>query len=85
MNETDMAEMMEWQARCRDLETSKEQIREERDLLRDQCESAMKRLREAVTTRELYWERIVELEAALSKATSQVQRLELRLAQGTEL
>ena len=34
MNETDMAEMMEWQARCRDLETSKEQIREERDVAR---------------------------------------------------
>lgn len=33
MNEQ-MAETMEWQARCRDLETSLEFVREERDLAR---------------------------------------------------
>jgi len=80
-----MAELMEWQARCRDMETSKEQLREERDLLRAQLDSAMKYLREAVTTRELYWERIVELEAALSKATAQAERLRINLQQGIEL
>lgn len=78
MNETDMAEMMEWQARCRDLETSKEQIREERDVARLQWQIEHEKS-------ELYWGRIVELESALSKATTQIERLRLHLQQGIEL
>ena len=78
MNETDMAEMMEWQARCRDLETSKEQIREERDVARLQWQNEHEKS-------ELYWGRIVELESALSKATMQIERLRLHLQQGIEL
>ena len=80
-----MAELMEWQARCRDMETSKEQLREERDLLREQRDGAMARWKEAFERSEMYWERIVELEAALSKATAQVERLRIHLQQGIEL
>lgn len=80
-----MAELMEWQARCRDMETSKEQLREERDLLREQRDGAMERWKEACDKNEMYWVRITELEAALSKATAQVERLRIHLQQGIEL
>lgn len=77
MNE-ELAELMEWQARCSDLQTVNEQLRDERDL-------ALREWREAKSVSELYWSRIVELESALVKANSMVSRLRLHLQQGIEL
>lgn len=77
MNEG-LAETIEWQARCSDLQTANEQLREERDIARKQWQ-------EAQQTKELYWSRILELEAALSQATSYAQRVRLHLQQGIEL
>lgn len=77
MNE-ELAEVIEWQARCSDLQTVNEQLRDERDL-------ALREWREAKAVSELYWARIVELEAALTKANSVTSRLRLHLQQGIEL
>jgi hypothetical protein len=74
----ELAELMEWQARCSDLQTVNEQLRDERDL-------ALREWREAKAVSELYWSRIVELEAALGKANSVTSRLRLHLQQGIEL
>lgn len=73
-----MAELLEWQARCRDLETSREQLREERDIARKQWQ-------ESHAKSEMYWGRILELEAALSNATAQVERFRIHIQQGIEL
>ncbi len=77
MNEG-LAEMIEWQARCSDLQTVNEQLREERDVARKQWQ-------EATQTKELYWSRILELESALSRATAYAHRVRLHLQQGIEL
>lgn len=77
MNE-ELAEMMEWQARCTDLQTVNEQLRDERDL-------ALREMREAKSISELYWSRVVELEAALMKANSITSRLRSHIQQGIEL
>lgn len=77
MNE-ELAELMEWQARCSDLQTVNEQLRDERDL-------ALREWREAKSISELYWSRVVELEAALMKANSITSRLRQHIQQGIEL
>lgn len=77
MNE-ELAELMEWQARCSDLQTVNEQLRDERDL-------ALREWREAKAVSELYWSRVVELESALSKANSITSRLRQHIQQGIEL
>lgn len=77
MNE-ELAEMMEWQARCSDLQTVNEQLRDGRDL-------ALREWMEAKSVAELYWSRIVELEAALTKANSMTSRLRAHIQQGFEL
>jgi hypothetical protein len=73
MNE-ELAEMMEWQARCGDLQTVNEQLREERDVARKSWEQAQ-------ATNALYWERILDLEKALNLATAKITHLQ----QGVEL
>lgn len=68
MNEG-LAETIEWQARCGDLQTANEQLREERDVAREAW-------RKAADLNELYLERIVELEKALNLATAKINTLE---------
>jgi hypothetical protein len=68
MNEG-LAEMLEWQARCGDLQTVNEQLREERDFARKAWE-------EEKRTTALYWERILDLEKALTLANQKVTNLE---------
>lgn len=68
MNEG-LAEMMEWQARCGELQTVNEQLREERDAARNAWQ-------EAQATHELYWQRILDLEKALNLATAKITHLQ---------
>ncbi len=77
MNEG-LAETIEWQARCSDLQTVNEELRAQRD-------GALAQWKQVCEVRDLYWERIVELEAALSKANAYAQRIRLHLQQGIEL
>lgn len=84
MNEG-LAETLEWQARCRDLETANEQLREEREILREERDGAMEHWRINKEKNEQLWERIHALEAALHEANAKNDRLRIHLQQGIEL
>lgn len=71
MNNETMAEMAEWQARTRDLETSLEQVRTERDSARASCDLQM--------------HEIMRLEEENRQLLALVGRLRLHIQQGVEL
>ena len=77
MNEG-LAESLEWQARCRDLETANEELREAR-------ESALTQARTLAADKEFLFQRVTELEEALRAANQKIGRLVLHLQQGIEL
>lgn len=77
MNEG-LAESLEWQARCRDLETVNEELRESR-------ESALTQARTLAADKEFLFQRVTELEEALRAANQKIGRLVLHLQQGIEL
>ncbi len=85
MNEEELAEMYEWQARCRDLETSNGQLREERDRYRAERDSSLKYWHENLNQMEPLWKRITELEELLARATAERDRYRLAVEQGREL
>jgi len=85
MNEEHLAEMFEWQARCRDLETANGELREERDRLRTERDTAVKYWHDNVAKNETLWARITELENVLFVATSERDRYRLMAQQGVEL
>lgn len=62
-----LAEMIEWQARCSDAQTSIERLREERDGLLTTI-TVLSQREDALVTR------ITELEAAVSRLSQQVAR-----------
>lgn len=78
MTEEDLAEMLEWQARCRDFETSNERIREERDSLINTVVTLRQREDALVT-------RITELEQLSQKQQTLIDRLTIHVQQGVEL
>lgn len=85
MNEEELAEMYEWQARCRDLETANGQLREERDRFREERNTSLKYWHENLAQMETLWKRITELEEALAAATAERDRYRLATEQGREL
>jgi chromosome segregation ATPase len=62
-----LAEMIEWQARCSDAQTSIERLREERDALLTTI-SALRHREDALVTR------VTELEDSVSRLSQQVAR-----------
>jgi seryl-tRNA synthetase len=62
-----MAELIEWQSRCSDAQTSIERLREERDALLTTI-VAMRQREDALV------ERVTELEAAVQRMTQEVAR-----------
>ena len=68
MNES-LAETIEWQARCGDLQTSNEQLREERD-------AARKAWKDAKEISDIYWQRVLDLEKALNVANAKIVSLQ---------
>lgn len=62
-----MAEVIEWQTRCNDLQTSNERLREERDALLNTLVQ-MRQREDALLSR------ITELEATLQRLTLEVSR-----------
>jgi predicted nucleic acid-binding Zn-ribbon protein len=85
MSNEQRAEMYEWQARCRDLETSLQQVRDDRDEARTQRDAALKNWNDAVQRATFLWHRVTELEHALNAAVSERDRLRTHVQQGVEL
>jgi hypothetical protein len=78
MTEGELAEMLEWQARCRDLETSNERTREERDSLIATI-SALRTREDALVAR------LDELERINAKQQTIINRFDIHIKQGLEL
>lgn len=78
MTDGELAEMLEWQARCRDLETSNERTREERDSLIATI-SALRAREDALVAR------LDELERINAKQQTIINRIEIHIKQGLEL
>lgn len=79
------AEALEWQARCRDLETSLERVREELDNYKESTRVAMVHINRSEQQTNEMFTRVVELERELATALSTIDRLRLHIQQGTEL
>jgi hypothetical protein len=78
MTDGELAEMLEWQARCRDLETSNERTREERDSLIATI-AALRTREDALVAR------LDELERINIRQETIINRLNIHLKQGMEL
>jgi hypothetical protein len=78
MSNQSIAEIAEWQARCGDLSTSNEQLREERD-------AALTLAAEHKLKHSILWERVTELEQAIKNQQAIIDRLRLHIQQGVEL
>lgn len=78
MSNESIAEVAEWQARCGDLSTSNELLREERD-------SALAYAAGQSAKHAILWERVIELEQTVKDQQATIDRLRLHIQQGVEL